>query len=100
MNRPMSPSGVHTPASAYSHAIEVPANARWLVISGQVGISPDGKIADGIEAQLEQIYLNIETILKSAGMGVPRSREADRVLDQARGSGRRTPDSRQAHGRS
>jgi enamine deaminase RidA (YjgF/YER057c/UK114 family) len=48
----------------------VPANARWLVISGQVGIAPDGKIADGIEAQLEQIYANIETILKSAGMGI------------------------------
>ena len=70
MNRAFSPPGVHAPASAYSHAVEVPPNARWLVISGQVGIRPDGTVAEGIEAQLEQIYANITQILKSAGMGI------------------------------
>jgi enamine deaminase RidA (YjgF/YER057c/UK114 family) len=70
MNRMISPPTVPQPASAYSQAVEVPANARWLVISGQVGVAPDGKLADGIEAQLEQIYRNIAELLKSAGMGI------------------------------
>ena len=43
------------------------------MITAEVGISLEGKTADGIEAQLEEIYLNIDTILKSAGAAVVRS---------------------------
>src|SRR5258708_567482 len=70
MNRAFSPATIHAPASAYSHAIEVHAKARWLVVSGQVGIAPDGKVADGVEAQLEQIYANIAAALTAAEMGI------------------------------
>src|SRR5258708_37419170 len=70
MNRAFSPATIHAPASAYSHAIEVPAKARWLVVSGQGGIAPDGKVADGVEAQLEQIYANIAAALTAAEMGI------------------------------
>jgi enamine deaminase RidA (YjgF/YER057c/UK114 family) len=62
-----SPSTVH-PAPTYSHGIEVPPNARWLYISGQVGVSREGKTAEGIEAQTRQAFDNLKAILASAGM--------------------------------
>lgn len=50
----------------YSQAVEV---NRTLYISGQVGIDPEtGKIVEGdIRAQTEQVFRNIEAILRAAG---------------------------------
>ena len=62
------PPTVHT-APTYSHGIEVPPNARWLYISGQVGAARDGKPQEGIEAQTKQAFENLKAILASAGMG-------------------------------
>ena len=64
------PSDVPKPASAYSQGIEVKPNARWLYISGQIGVSPDGKTATGAAAQAEQCWSNIANTLKAAGMGM------------------------------
>ena len=61
------PATVHA-APTYSHGIEVPPNARWLYISGQVGAGRDGKPAEGIEAQTKQAFENLKAILASAGM--------------------------------
>jgi len=55
--------------SGYSLGVEAPARARWLHISGQVGVAPDGSLAEGPEAQLEAAFRNILAILGSAGMG-------------------------------
>ena len=63
------PPAVHA-APTYSHGIEVPANARWLYISGQVGAGRDGKPLDGIEAQTKQAFENLKAILASAGMSI------------------------------
>jgi enamine deaminase RidA (YjgF/YER057c/UK114 family) len=63
------PPAVHA-AATYSHGIEVPPNARWLHISGQIGIGPDGKMKDGIEAQTQQVWENIKAVLAAAGMGL------------------------------
>jgi 2-iminobutanoate/2-iminopropanoate deaminase len=63
------PPAVHT-APTYSHGIEVPPNARWLYISGQVGAGRDGKPLDGIEAQTKQVFENLKAILASAGMSL------------------------------
>ena len=38
MNTQSNPSTVHRPIGQYTHTISVPVNARWLVLSGQVGI--------------------------------------------------------------
>lgn len=71
MHKVHNPAGIAGPVSpAYSHGIEVPPNARWLTVSGQVGVTPDGKIAQGIAAQADQAWQNIVAILKSAGMGL------------------------------
>ena len=71
MNRAYNPSDVAPPpGGSYSHGVEVPANARFLYMAGQVGRAPDGTIPDGIEAQTEQAWKNMVSILKGAGMGV------------------------------
>lgn len=54
--------------SRYSLGVEAPAAARWLQISGQVGIFPSGDLAEGPSAQMEQAWKNIFAILASAGM--------------------------------
>lgn len=65
----VNPARVHPPVGAYSHCVKVPANAEWLVIAGQVGVSPAGKVANGIEKQAEQTFRNILACLKANGMG-------------------------------
>jgi enamine deaminase RidA (YjgF/YER057c/UK114 family) len=56
------------PRAHYSHGVEVPANARWLVPAGAVPIAPDGSIPLGIEAQAERCWLNVLAVLASARM--------------------------------
>lgn len=38
-----------------------------MVISGQIGMTADGEIVDGLEAQMVQAWLNIFAILRAAG---------------------------------
>ena len=61
------PPGVHTPG-AYSHAALVTGPGRRLVMSGQVGTAPDGTVATGAEAQMDQALANLGTILAAHGM--------------------------------
>jgi 2-iminobutanoate/2-iminopropanoate deaminase len=63
------PQGVHTPASRYSHAALVEGEGRRLVISGQVGVRPDGGFVEEGEAQIAQALANLGTILAAHGMG-------------------------------
>jgi enamine deaminase RidA (YjgF/YER057c/UK114 family) len=70
MNKLLNPKTVAAPVGAYSHAVEVPAGARWLHIAGQVGVRADGAVAKGAEAQCEAIWQNITAILAAANMGV------------------------------
>jgi enamine deaminase RidA (YjgF/YER057c/UK114 family) len=62
------PDDVAPPFSRYSHAVEASAAARWLHISGQIGVKPGGTVAESAEAQLEQAWRNIFAILAAAGM--------------------------------
>ncbi|WP_366658364.1 RidA family protein [Fodinicurvata sp. EGI_FJ10296] len=62
------PPTISPPLGQYSHGVEVPANARRLYISGQVGVGPDGTIPPDSEAQMEIIWTNIHATLASAGM--------------------------------
>ncbi len=63
------PSAIAAAFPSYSLAVEAPAQARWLYVSGQVGVAPDGAVADGSEAQMEAAWRNVLAILDSAGMG-------------------------------
>jgi len=58
-----------TLAGKYSHGAEVPAGARLLYVSGQVGIDSKGKLQPTFEKQAVQAWKNIGQVLKAAGMG-------------------------------
>ncbi|MFQ5953823.1 MAG: RidA family protein [Kiloniellales bacterium] len=64
----VNPSTIATPLSRYSHGVVTPPGGNRLVISGQVGINPDGSLADGLKAQMERCWLNLFAILEDAGM--------------------------------
>jgi enamine deaminase RidA (YjgF/YER057c/UK114 family) len=61
------PPGVHTPGP-YSHAALVSGAGQRLVLSGQVGVKPDGTVVEDGAAQMEQALANIGTILAAHGM--------------------------------
>jgi 2-iminobutanoate/2-iminopropanoate deaminase len=83
--RAINPDSVVKPASLYAQAIDVPQNTRRLVISGQVGVTPDGTVLEGYEKQAEQIWLNILALLKAGEMDVTNL-VSIRVYDVAPGN--------------
>jgi enamine deaminase RidA (YjgF/YER057c/UK114 family) len=64
----ITPSGISPPGANYSHATHVPANARWLFVSGQVGKAADGTVPEDAAAQAEICFRNMEVILAAADM--------------------------------
>lgn len=68
MNQAKNPDNVHPPLGSYSHTIEVPPGARWLVVSGQVGIDAKGRVAKGIDAQSERALRNVLACLRAHKM--------------------------------
>jgi len=54
--------------SIYSHAAEVGGPVKYLFISGQFGIAPDGQLAKGFAAQCERAMDNVESLLATAKM--------------------------------
>lgn len=56
------PRDIHEPVGSYSHQIEIKGSERLLVISGQVGMRPDGTVP---EDPLEQIDIAFENILRN-----------------------------------
>jgi enamine deaminase RidA (YjgF/YER057c/UK114 family) len=64
------PKTVAAPNGAYSHGIEVPPDARWLFVAGQIPVRPDGSIPATIEEQTEVVWRNILAVLAGAGMNV------------------------------
>jgi len=68
MLRRITPATIHPPFANYCHATLVPSAARWLYVSGQLGIRPDGVIPERFEDQAEACFDNIARILAEAGM--------------------------------
>ncbi len=62
------PDSISAPSSAYSHGIMVDGATRWLHVSGQVGLAPDGSLAGDTSAQMETCWWRIFEILGNAGM--------------------------------
>ena len=69
MLRRIMPKTVSPPLANYSHAVEVPRDARLLFLAGQVGIAPDGTVPTSCADQAELCFANILAILAEAGMG-------------------------------
>ena len=62
INAPEAPAAV----GPYVHAVK--ANG-FVFTSGQLGLTPDGTLPEGIVAQTEQSLKNIGAVLKAAGLG-------------------------------
>lgn len=69
MLRRLTPTGIHPPFANYCHATLVPAGARWLVVSGQLGIRPDGVVPDSVADQAAACFDNLLAILADGDMG-------------------------------
>ncbi|MGL4243745.1 MAG: RidA family protein [Beijerinckiaceae bacterium] len=70
MPRFFNPSRIAPPGSRYSHGVAHSSRAHRLVTSGQVGIRPDGTVAEGLEEQMDLAWDNLIEVLKEGGMGV------------------------------
>src|SRR5258708_34462291 len=68
MLRPLVPTSIRAPFSAYSHGVEVRSGARMLFTSGQLGVAPDDSVPESIEAQAVLCFENLGAILAEAGM--------------------------------
>lgn len=67
----INPDTITKPASAYAQAILLPPTAgHRLVISGQVGVAPDGRIEVGVKSQLERTWSNLLAVLAASGFEV------------------------------
>ena len=67
--RAHSPSGVYEPYANNAHAMEVPAGARTLYVSGLNGYPPDGgAMPESFEDQAALVWQHLATILASADM--------------------------------
>lgn len=71
MPRAINPSAVRRPFARYSHGIEVPACARLVFCSGQLGIALDDRVPEDPAEQADLCFRAIGAILAKAGMGFP-----------------------------
>ncbi|MBR0648392.1 RidA family protein [Roseomonas terrae] len=63
------PPGAPQPTSRYSQAALIEGEGRRLVISGQVGVRPDGTTLAEPEDQMAQALANLGAVLSAHGMG-------------------------------
>lgn len=66
--RPLTGEGSPPTQGEYPQAVEVTGAERWLFLSGQVPVAPDGSLAADFEGQCRQVWANVETQLHAAGM--------------------------------
>lgn len=84
MPRFLNPDSMPKPASNYVQAVELTGPGRRLVLSGQIGVTPDGRMLQGYRAQAEQAWRNGLAGLAACGMSVTDI-VAIRVYDVAPG---------------
>jgi enamine deaminase RidA (YjgF/YER057c/UK114 family) len=68
MLRALTPPSIRPPFARYSHGIEVPADRRLVVCSGQLGITAGDRVPEDAGAQAELCFANIAAILREAGL--------------------------------
>jgi enamine deaminase RidA (YjgF/YER057c/UK114 family) len=66
----LAPKSIRPPFAKYSHGVEVPADKRLVICSGQLGVGPDDSIPEDAGAQAELCFSNIEVVLAEAGLGL------------------------------
>ena len=51
MITPTNPTKIHEPLGMYTHTMRVSPGSEWLVIAGQLGVDPEGRVVDGFAGQ-------------------------------------------------
>jgi len=69
-NTKLNPTTIAPPLGSYSHGVLAPEAGKWLYISGQIGVQPDGALANGFAEQARAAWTNLVAILKAANMDV------------------------------
>jgi 2-iminobutanoate/2-iminopropanoate deaminase len=64
------PDTIHEPLAGYSHQVELSGDERLLVLSGQVGMGPDGTVPDDPVEQFQIALENVERNLDAAGLAI------------------------------
>lgn len=54
----------------YTHAVEITSPERLVLMSGQIGVAPDGQTLEGFEKQCHQAMDNVEALLEASHMSV------------------------------
>jgi enamine deaminase RidA (YjgF/YER057c/UK114 family) len=67
--RPLTPTTIAAPLARYAHGVLLPAGARVLRSSGQLGLGVDGRVPDSVADQAAICFANIRAILAEGGMG-------------------------------
>ena len=70
MAKTLNPTDIHPPFAPYSPGIEIPAHSRMILVSGQLGIAPDGSVPADCGSQTELCFANIAAILREGGLGL------------------------------
>ena len=63
----LNPETVVKPASSYAQGVVHAAGAERMVISGQLGLRPDGVLEVGLEAQMERAWSNLFAVMAAGG---------------------------------
>ncbi len=63
------PDGIAPPFARYAHGVEVPAGARLVYTSGQLGLDRNGQVPEDVEAQADICFAAVTSILSAAGAG-------------------------------
>jgi enamine deaminase RidA (YjgF/YER057c/UK114 family) len=70
MKRALNPGGIRAPFGRYSHGMAVPAGARLVFCSGQLGVKEGDLLPPTVEGQTEVCFANIAAILAEDGLGL------------------------------
>ena len=64
----INPSTTAPPTGSYSHGVVTPGSGQWLYVAGQIGLLPDGTLADGFALQAKAAWQNLIHVLGAADM--------------------------------
>jgi 2-iminobutanoate/2-iminopropanoate deaminase len=56
--------------TGYTHGIEIRGAERRLIVSGQVGMAPDGTVPETGGGQIDQALANLRAVLDANGMTI------------------------------
>ena len=63
----VNPADIHAP-TGYSHTAVVPAGTDLVLVSGQVGVRPDGSTPSTLAEQADQMFDNLSAALRAHGL--------------------------------